>query len=146
MRHRAVNVEVGDFVMAYIQPKRLPKNSLKKFHTRAMGSYRIIRKLGSNAYVLDLCDNLGISPISHVEDLTLHRGTLEPPCLPFRVSAGTQVPKLPPLPQSHANIKAMLNDEFMSSSGGGFRCFIVQWLGWPQSDALLGLLKMSSVI
>ena len=37
-----------------------------------MGSYQIIRQLGSNAYVLDLPHSLGISHISNIEDLTLH--------------------------------------------------------------------------
>jgi len=41
-----------------------------------MGPYQIIRKLGSNAYVLDLVDNLGINLIFNVEDLTPHRGIL----------------------------------------------------------------------
>jgi len=85
------NFVVGDFVMARIGPERFPKNSLKKLHARTMGSYQIIRQLGSNAYVLDLPDSLGISPISNVEDLTLHQGTFEPPCLPFGVSVGTHL-------------------------------------------------------
>ena len=67
-------------------------------------------------------------------DLTLHRGTFEPPCLPFGVSAGTQVPRLPPLPQSQTDIEAVLDDEFVSSSCGGFQRFLVQWPGRPQSD------------
>ena len=39
MRRRAANFEVGDFVMARIRPERLPKNSLKKLHARAMEPY-----------------------------------------------------------------------------------------------------------
>jgi len=89
---------MGDFVMARIQPERLPKHSHQRLHARAMGSYQIVRKLGSNAYVLELPDNLGISPIFNVEHLTLHRGIFEPPNLPFSAAAGTQVSKLPPFP------------------------------------------------
>jgi len=126
MHHRAVNFAVDEFVMARIRPERFPRNSLEKLHARAMGPYQILRKLESNAYVLDLPDSLGINPIFNVKDLTFHRGTFEPPCLPFGVSAGTQVPRLPPLPQSQINIKTVLDDEFVSSSRGGFRRFLMQ--------------------
>jgi len=100
-----------------------------------MGPFQIIKKWGSNAYVLDLPNDLSISPIFNVEDVTLHRGNFEPPSLPFGASAGTQVPKLPPFPQSHADIEAVLDNEFVSSSRCGFRRFLVQWAGRPQSDA-----------
>ena len=100
MYRKAANFEVGDFVVAQIRPERLPINSLKKLHTHAIGPYQIIRRLGSNAYVLNLLDSLGISPIFNVEDLTLYRCTFEPPCLPFGISTGTQVPRLPLLLQS----------------------------------------------
>ena len=73
------------------------KISFKKLHIGALGPWLIIRKLGSNAYVLDLADSLGISPIFNMEDLT--RGTLEPPHLPFRVFVGIQVSRLPFLSQ-----------------------------------------------
>jgi len=100
-----------------------------------MGPYQIIKKLGSNAYMLDLPDDLGITHIFNVEDLTLYRGTFEPPSLPFSASAGTQVPKLPTFPQSHTDIEVVLDDEFVSSSYDGFRRLLVQWVGRPQSDA-----------
>jgi len=83
---------MGDFVMARIQPEQFPKNSLKKLDAHATRPYQIIQQLESNAYMLDLPDSLGISPIFNAEDLTLHQGTFEPPCLPFGISAGTQIP------------------------------------------------------
>jgi len=70
-----------------------------------------------------------------VEDLTLHQGTFEPPCLPFGVSAGIQVPRLPHLPQPHTDIEAVPDDKFVSSSRGGSCRFLVQWSGQPRSDA-----------
>jgi len=131
VRCRDISFEVSDFVMARIRPERLPTRTPKTVHARATGPYQILRKLGTNAYVLNLLENLGISLIFNVEDLTLHRGTFEPPRLPFSDAVGTQVPKLPPFPQSHT----MFDDELVSPSCGGFRRFLVQWLGRPHADA-----------
>jgi len=74
VRRSDISFKVGDFVMAiFVLHDYL--NTLtkkKKLHARAMDPYEIINKLESNAYVLDLHDNLGISPIFNVQDLTLH--------------------------------------------------------------------------
>jgi len=116
----------------------------KKLHARAIGPYQIIRKLGSNAYVLDLPDNLGISSILNVEDLTFHRGTFKRPSLPFGASPSIQVPKPSTFPQSHIDIEAVLDDEFVSSSRGGS---IASWYNGlaTHNQMPLGLQKMSSV-
>ena len=53
-----------------------------------MDPYSIIRKLGSNVYLLDLPNDMDISPIFNVEDLLPYRGTLEPSALPSSMSAG----------------------------------------------------------
>ena len=100
VHRRDTYFEVGDFVMTCVQPESLPKHFQKKLLARAMDPYPLIRKLGSNAYVLDWPDNLGISHIFYVEDLTFHRGTFEPPCLPLSASTGTGAPKLPPHPHT----------------------------------------------
>jgi len=71
----------------------------------------------------------------NVEDLTLHQGTFETPCLHFDVSIGTQVPRLPPLPQSHTDIEAVMDDEIVSSSHNGLRLFLMQWSGHRHYDA-----------
>jgi len=131
MHHRAVNFEVGDFVMARIQPERLPKNFTQKASCSCHGTLPDPPKLASNAYGLDLRNSLAISPTFIVEDLTLYRVTFEPPYLSFNVSIGTYVPRLPPLPQPHTDIEAMLDDEFVSSCQCGLCRFLVQQLHRP---------------
>ena len=88
VHHRYKEFNVGEYVMVHIRPKRIPKSFSKKLYPRAMGPYSIIRKLGSNAYLLDLPNDMDVSPVFNVEDLLPYRGTFEPSTLPSIVSAG----------------------------------------------------------
>ena len=64
VHHRYKEFNVGDIVMVRIRPERISKTFSKKLYARAMGSYSIIRKLGSNAYLLDLPNDMDISLFS----------------------------------------------------------------------------------
>ena len=46
--------------MVRIHPERVLKTFSKKLYARAMGPYSIIRKLGSNAYLLDFTNDMDI--------------------------------------------------------------------------------------
>jgi hypothetical protein len=46
----------------------------KKLHSRSAGPYKVLRKISSNAYVLDLLDSMGISNVFNIEDLTIYHG------------------------------------------------------------------------
>ena len=67
--------------MFRIRPKRIQKTFSKKLYARAMGPYFIIHKLGSNTYLLDLPNDMDISPVFNVEDLLPYRGVFEPSTL-----------------------------------------------------------------
>ena len=73
-----------------------------------------------DAYVLDLHENLGFGPIFNVNDLTLHHGTSKSLCLSLNASIGTQILKLPRIPQLKIDIVALLDDDFVSSSHVGY--------------------------
>ena len=49
--------------------KEFQKHFKKKLYARAMGPYSIIQKMGSNAYFLDLPNDMDISSVFNVEDL-----------------------------------------------------------------------------
>ena len=69
MHRRSKEFNVGDHVMVRIRLERIPKTFSKKLYARAMGPYSIIRKMGSNAYLLDLPNDMDISPVFNIEDL-----------------------------------------------------------------------------
>ena len=60
--------------MVRIRPERLPPKANKKLHPRHAGPFKILKKISSNTYVLELPAELGISSTFNVEDLILYRG------------------------------------------------------------------------
>ena len=57
--------------MVRIKPEWYPKVTYKKLHSKNVGPYRVLKKINSNAYVVDFPENMGISNIFNIEDLTL---------------------------------------------------------------------------
>ena len=138
MHRRSKEFNVDDYVMVHIRPERIPKTFSKKLYARAMGPYFIIRKMGSNTYLLDLPNDMDISPVFNVEDLLPYRGTFESSTLSSSVSVGEAskgAPTMLSLQFSKETVDTILDDEFVTSRDGGFRRFLVKWYGRPDSDA-----------
>ena len=66
---RSKEFNVGEYVMVHIRPERIPKTFSKKLYARSMGPYSVIRKMGFNAYLLDLPNDMDISSVFNVGDL-----------------------------------------------------------------------------
>ena len=126
---RSKEFNVGDHVMVCIRPERIPKTFSKILYARAMGPYSIIRKMGFNAYLLDLPNDMDISPVFNVEDLLPYRGTFELSTLPSSVSVGEAskgAPTMPSIQFSKETVDTILDDEFVTSRDGAFRRFLVK--------------------
>ena len=74
---------VGDYVMVCMRPERFPLGTVKKLHAQNTGPFKILKKINSNTYVVDLPPNFGISYTFNVEDLFPYRGTFDTPSDPF---------------------------------------------------------------
>ena len=60
--------------MVRIHLERLLPGANKKLHPRNTDPFKVLKKLSSNAYTLELPSDLGISPTFNVTNLTLYRG------------------------------------------------------------------------
>ncbi|GAV79561.1 hypothetical protein CFOL_v3_23026, partial [Cephalotus follicularis] len=60
----------GDFVMVYLKKERHPKVTYHKLKTRKIGPCKILKKISSNAYVVELPYDLQINPIFNAVDLS----------------------------------------------------------------------------
>ena len=68
MHRRPKEFNVGDYIMVHICSERIPKTFSKKLYARAMDPYYIICKLRSNVYLIELPNDMDISPVVNVED------------------------------------------------------------------------------
>ena len=137
MHRRSNEFNIGEYVMVRIHSKRIPKTFLKILYARAMGLYSFIRKLGSNAYLLDLHNDMNISHVFNIEDLLPYRSTFEPYTLlsSVSVSEGSKGASTVPLLQySKEMMNIILDDKFVTSRDSGFRHFLVKWHVRPDSD------------
>ena len=68
-----VEFEVGDLVWVHLRKDRFPPRKVGKLKLRLDGPFKIIEKIGENAYKLQLPDEYEISPMFNVKDLRAYQ-------------------------------------------------------------------------
>lgn len=120
--------EVGDQVMVRVRLERFQTNKYRKLQYRSVRTYKILKKITSNAYVLDLPDNIGISSIFNIEDLNSlsrsHDAYTE------EVAAA----RLPPVSNVRDEIEDIVDTNIVSTRGGGYQKYLMKWKNRPWSN------------
>lgn len=69
-RHRRhVEFKEGDFVWINIWKERFPRGKYGKLQHRANGPFFVLRRIGENAYMIDLPGDIGVTAMFNVSDL-----------------------------------------------------------------------------
>lgn len=129
--------EVGDMVLIRLRPEQFPPGSFTKLHARRTEPFRVKKKLGSNAYVIDLPPDFGISPIFNIEDITEFKGdstALPTATTPKAPNAPTL--RVPPHTTPRDEIASILDHQFVTTHRGGYYKFLVQWKNKPSSNSV----------
>ena len=80
-QRRVKTFDEGDYVMIRLRPERFPPGTVRKLHARGAGPFRVVKRVESNAYVLELPPELGISSTFNITDLVEYR---EPAVIPSK--------------------------------------------------------------
>lgn len=99
----------GDLVFIRIWPECFPKGVSQKLHHRRAGPFKILQRLGSNAYHIELPSTLHLSPVFNVEDVTASEGHIE------EVVPEPALINLPIHVKPREEIEDILNDQLVST-------------------------------
>ena len=109
-----VEFQSGDRVLIRLSHECLPRGSFQKLQPWKAGPFKILKKLGPNAYLLELLADIGLSPIFDVADLMAYH---EPP-----VESKEKPPTvcIPSTVNPREEIEAILDDQIVSTRRGGY--------------------------
>lgn len=120
-RRKDRQFDIGDMVLIRLRPECFPPGSFTKLHARRAGPFKVAKRLGPNAYVIELPPDYGISPVFNIEDLTQFHGSVEqaPAAmdLPAQQDAIIRVPKNT-VPKDE--IASILDHQFVITRRGGY--------------------------
>ena len=130
---RHTEFQVGDYVMIRIQPERFPSGTIKKLQARSVESFKVLKRMGPNAYVIDLPHDYGISSFFNIEDLVAYKSPTAILDTPFDESLPNPIDAPIPthlplnLPYAHKEFINAILDEQIVSTRDGVHCFLVPW-------------------
>ena len=113
--------------MVRLWPERFHPSTYQKLQAKKAGPFRVLKRLGENAYLLELPSNLHFSPIFNVEDLYIYHGHHND------VSEELDL-QLPPTLSPHLEIEYVLDDQLVSTRQGRYQIFLVKWRGKPHFE------------
>ncbi|KAK8934500.1 hypothetical protein KSP39_PZI014301 [Platanthera zijinensis] len=127
---RDLSFSEGDLVLVHFRKERFPSGTYHKLRQRRFGPFPVRKRLGENAYLVDLPLEFGTSLIFNVADLYPFRGTppatpVPPPILEPGTTAGFQ----PAFTPTTEEIDQVLDVREFQTRAGAYQRYLVTWKG-----------------
>ena len=117
--------------MIRVRPKRFSSGAVKKLHTRGVGPFKVLKQIGSNAYVVDLPPDYDISSTFNVSDLVAYQDPAVIPSDPFEPSSPlesdpiTECPPLALIPVRREQIDNILDEQVGTSRERAYHYYLM---------------------
>ena len=116
--------------MVKIRPERFPQGSNRKLQVRSAEPFKILSKVGANAYILEILSGWEISFTFSIENLIQFQGSISMPSNPFeRQSESEPNPESPPsqniliqpnIPVRHEHVDQILDKQVTLTRRGSY--------------------------
>lgn len=104
-------------VLIRLRPELFPLGSFTELHVRRVGPFRVAKKLGTNAYVIELPPDFGVSPVFNIEDLTEFEGdAVELSTAPAQEALQPHTLRVPKNTAPRDEIASILDHQFVTTS------------------------------
>lgn len=112
-----------DQVLVHIRREHILDEKNMKLQNQKLGPYKVLHKINSNIYVLDLPDNMGITNIFKSIDLSQETT--------INSSVNIDTTYLSPT-YVHSEIEDIVDTKIISTRKGGYQKYLVKWknIGW----------------
>nr|CAD1844638.1 unnamed protein product [Ananas comosus var. bracteatus] len=119
----------GDNVLIYVRKERFPAGGYSKLNRKKYGPFKIPKKLGENAYLIDVPPEVSTSPIFNVSELYEYHGealsTVDIDGLTSRSDIKTP----------SDGVEDILDVRESVTRRGTHHRYLVRWRGRPLSDS-----------
>jgi len=70
---KKMEFQEGDLVWVHLRKERFPRGKFAKLKPRADGPFKVIKRIGENAYKIELPESYGVSNVFNVADLSSYK-------------------------------------------------------------------------